>query len=136
LLGDFNGYPMWPWFSKFMGGIRFTKYIADFASAEVSVEDKDHPCMKNIPSKFLVAKDEWYTYDVSPRANVRVLASVNESTYVPPSDIKMGDHPVVWTNEHYGAKNIYIFMGHDPGLFGNVAYTTLLSNAIAWASRK
>jgi type 1 glutamine amidotransferase len=136
LLGDFNGYRMWPWFSGFMGGIRFTKYIADFASAEVLVEDKNHPCMKNVPAKFQVAKDEWYTYNVSPRANVHVLANVNESSYSPPSDIRMGDHPVVWTNEHYRSRNIYIFMGHDPGLFRNEAYATLLSNAIDWASGK
>ena len=34
---------------------------------------------------------EWYTYDKSPRPNVRVLASVDEATYTPASDIKMGD---------------------------------------------
>ena len=30
LLGEFDGYPMWPWFSQFMGGIRFTDYIPKF----------------------------------------------------------------------------------------------------------
>lgn len=136
LLGDFNGYTMWPWFSEFMGGIRFTNYIANFAAADVVSEDKRHPCMKNIPSKFLVERDEWYTYDVSPRANVHVLASVEESSYSPDSNIKMGDHPVVWTNEHYKARNIYIFMGHDPGLFKNASYTQLIRNAITWAGAK
>jgi len=29
---------MWPWFSQFMGGIRFTKYIPGFATATVNVE--------------------------------------------------------------------------------------------------
>jgi hypothetical protein len=28
LLGEFDGYPMWPWFSDFMGGIKFKNYIA------------------------------------------------------------------------------------------------------------
>src|SRR5277367_5234793 len=35
LLGEFDGYPMWPWFSNFMGGIRFTKYIPTFVSGKV-----------------------------------------------------------------------------------------------------
>ncbi|HSC37543.1 MAG TPA: ThuA domain-containing protein, partial [Chitinophagaceae bacterium] len=26
LLGEFDGYPMWKWFSGFMGGIRYTNY--------------------------------------------------------------------------------------------------------------
>ena len=38
-------------------------------------------------------------------------------TYSPDSKIKMGDHPVIWSNKKYKAKNIYIFMGHSPVLF-------------------
>src|SRR6266404_787332 len=123
LLGEFDGYPMWPWFSDFMGGIRFSNYIPTFAAAQVKVEDDKHPCMKNLPLQFTIQKEEWYTYDKSPRNNVHVLASVNESSYVPASTIKMGDHPVVWTNEHFRARNIYIFMGHGPDLLQNKFYT-------------
>ena len=92
--------------------------------------------MKNLPLQFTIEKEEWYTYDKSPRNNVHVLASVDESSYVPGSDIKMGDHPVVWTNENFPAHNIYIFMGHGPDLFQNKFYTTLLTNAIFWAAKK
>ena len=134
LLGEFDGYPMWPWFSNFMGGIRFDNYIAGLSTGKVIVEDRNHPSMKNIPASFLVEKEEWYTWDKNPRPNVHVLASVDESTYSPSSDIKMGDHPVVWTNEHCKARNIYIFMGHHPDLFRNEAYTTLVRNAIFWAA--
>jgi type 1 glutamine amidotransferase len=133
LLGEFDGYPIWPWFSAFMGGIRWKNYIAGLAAAKVSVEDAAHPCMKGVPGTFVIGKDEWYTWDKSPRENVRVLASVDEGSYKPSSDIKMGDHPVVWTNEHYAARNIYIFMGHSPDLFNNEVYTQLFRNAIFWA---
>ena len=136
LLGEFDGYPMWTWFSGFMGGIRFKNYISDFAAASVKVEDVEHPCMKNLPSQFTIDKEEWYTYDKSPRDQVHVLASVNESTYVPNSGIKMGDHPVVWTNDHIAARNVYIFMGHGPDLFDNPFYTTLLKKAIFWTAGK
>lgn len=136
LLGEFDGYPMWQWFSDFMGGIRFKNYIATFANAKVNIEDKSHPVTKGIPTDFLIQKEEWYTYDKSPRGNVHVLASVDESTYKPNSEIKMGDHPVVWTNDHFKSRNLYIFMGHSPELFENEAYTTLLKNAVLWASGK
>src|SRR5437879_7453098 len=33
LLGEFDGCPMWPWFSDFMGKIKFKNYLPDFASA-------------------------------------------------------------------------------------------------------
>jgi type 1 glutamine amidotransferase len=137
LLGEFDGYPIWPWFSQFMGGIRFTNYIPQFATATVVVEDRSHPAMKNIPSSFVVEREEWYTYDKSPRSNVHVLAHVDEATYSPDTPTKMGgDHPVIWTNEHLKARNVYIFMGHHPELFQNSAFTTIFHSSILWAAHQ
>lgn len=136
LLGEFDGYKMWNWFSQFMGGIQYKNYIATFVQGEVYVEDTDHPVMRGIPKSFMVKQEEFYTYDKSPRPNVRVLASVDEDSYLPNSDIKMGDHPVIWTNEHYKARNVYIFMGHSPILFDDPVYKRLFTNAIFWASGK
>jgi type 1 glutamine amidotransferase len=136
LLGEFDGYGMWPWFSEFMGGIRFTGYIPKFASATVVVEDQSHPVMKNVPPSFLVENEEWYTYNKSPRPNVHVLAHVDEATYSPKSSIKMGDHPVIWTNANVKARNVYIFMGHHPELFQNSAFTTIFHNSILWAAQQ
>ena len=137
LLGEFDGYPMWNWFHEFMGGIRFKNYISTFAKATVNVEDANNPVMKGVSPSFTVEKEEWYTYDKDPRPNVHVLATVDESTYSPTSTIKMrGDHPVVWSNLNYKARNIYIFMGHSPVLFDSKDYITLFSNAIFWAAQK
>jgi type 1 glutamine amidotransferase len=134
LLGEFDGYPMWNWFSTFMGGIVYKNYIPTFARAKVNVEDSSHPVMKGVPSSFIVEKEEWYTYNKSPRPNVHVLASVDESTYTPDSDIKMGDHPVIWSNPNVKARNVYIFMGHSPVLFESEVYKTIFRNAIFWAA--
>lgn len=136
LLGEFDGYQIWPWFQQFMGGVRFKNYIATFVSGSVTVEDKNHPAMRDVPSSFLIEKEEWYTYDTDPRPNVHVLASVDEKTYTPSTDIKMGDHPVIWTNDHYKARNIYIFMGHRPEHFDNPAFTKIFRNSIFWAAGK
>jgi len=133
LLGEFDGYPMWNWFSAFMGDIRFKDYIANFATGTVEVEDTQHPVMKGIPATFPVSNEEWYTYNKSPRPKVHVLATVNERTYAPASDKQMGDHPVVWTNRQMKARNVYIFMGHSPTHFDNPVYRKLLANAMEWA---
>ena len=136
LLGEFDGFQMWPWFHDFMGSIRFKTYIPTFVTGTVTVEDKNHPAMQGVKSPFVIENEEWYTYDKSPRPNVRVLASVDEKTYTPSTEVKMGDHPVIWTNEHYKARNIYIFMGHHPELFQNPAFTQIFKNAIFWAAGK
>jgi type 1 glutamine amidotransferase len=136
LLGEFDGFAMWPWFHDFMGGIRWKNYIATFAAATVNVEDKSHPIMSGVPGAFPIKLEEWYTWEQSPRANVRVIASVDESTYSPDSKIKMGDHPVIWSNEKVAARNVYIFMGHSPVLFESDEYTKIFRNAIFWAANK
>jgi uncharacterized protein len=134
LLGEFDGFPMWNWFSDFMGGIRFKDYISARASAIVNIEDKNHPVMKGVSASFVIPDDEWYTYNIDPRPNVHVLASVDESSYKPASDIKMGDHPVIWTNEKMKARNIYFLMGHSPSLLNSVEFKTMVGNAIMWAA--
>lgn len=136
LLGEFDGYPMWQWFSAFMGGIRWKNYIATFVQGKINVEDKLHPVMKGVPPLFWIKTEEFYTYDKSPRPNVHVIASVDENSYIPKSGVKMGDHPVIWSNEHVKARNIYIFMGHSADLFDNDAYKKLFANAIFWASAR
>lgn len=133
LLGEFDGYPMWQWFSDFMGGVRFKNYIAPLADGTLVVEDKQHPVMKGVPASFVVPDDEWYTYDKSPRPNVHVLANVDESSYTPASDIKMGDHPVVWVNESKKARNVYFQIGHSSKLYETEGFTTMFRNAIEWA---
>lgn len=132
LLGEFDGYPMWQWFSDFMGGVRFKNYIAPLANGTLIVEDKQHPVMKDVPASFVVPDDEWYTYDKSPRPNVHVLANVDESSYTPASDIKMGDHPVVWVNESKKPRNVYFQIGHSSKLYETEGFTTMFRNAINW----
>jgi YVTN family beta-propeller protein len=135
LLGEFDGYSMDPWFSEFLGGIRFVNYLPAFAKATVKIEDPSSPLAKGLPPSFVIDKEEWYTWSKSPRPNVHVLATVDESSYVPDTTIKMGgDHPVVWSNSHYKARNVYIFMGHHGGLFDNPYFVQLFRNAVFWGA--
>lgn len=134
LIGDFDGYHAWPWYQDFMGGITWKDYIPKFAAGKVVVEDRDHPIMKGIPATFVIKKEEWYTYDKSPRPGVHVIASVDESSYVPDGKVKMGDHPVIWSSDKVKARNVYIFMGHSPVLFDDENYKAILNNAILWAA--
>jgi uncharacterized protein len=92
--------------------------------------------MKGVPAIFTIQKEEWYTYDKSPRPNVHVIASVDESSYVPRDTVTMGDHPVIWTNDHFKARNVYIFMGHSPVLFEDEMYKRIFRNSIFWAAKK
>lgn len=136
LLGRFDGFAMSPFFHQFMGNIVFKRYIPDFATGTVRVEDSAHPVVKGLPAAFTIENDEWYTYDRSPRPDVHVLANVDEDSYEPARTVKMGDHPVIWTNPHYKGRNVYFQFGHKADLFQNSAFKTLFLNAIRWASER
>lgn len=133
LLGEFDGFPMWKWASRFLGDITYKNYIAPTCDGTVEVERKDHPVMKDVDPSFVLPKDEWYIYDRSPRKNVSVLAHVNEESYSISTDIRMGDHPVVWTNYKMKARNVYFQFGHDAALLKDKNFTQMFSNAIQWA---
>lgn len=136
LLGEFEGYKLWQWFSDFLGGIVYQNYIAPLADGQLNIEDANHPVMEGVPSSFIIEDDEWYIYDHSPREKVQVLASVDESTYSPDSNIKMGDHPVIWTNPQVKARNVYFQIGHSPKLYRNRYFTRMFHNAIHWCLMK
>lgn len=134
LLGDFDGYPMWRWFSDFMGGITYRNYIAPLADGDIHVEAPQHPVMEGVDSVFTVLDDEWYIYDRSPREAeyIQVLASVDENSYRPDSDIRMGDHPAVWTNTAVKSRNVYFIFGHSPKLLENPNFRKLFANSVDW----
>jgi uncharacterized protein len=136
------GQSLFTFFQPLLGGITYQNYMAGRATGTVRVEDSLHPCMKNIPKSFAVHDDEWYTWSPDPRnnSNIHVIANVDESSYIcnvkSDDNIKMGDHPVIWTNTSstYKGRNIYCFMGHSDSCYINTAYTTFMRNSIFWAA--
>lgn len=125
------GKTYWQWYEDFLGGINYIPHPA-FQKGVVVVEDHKHPVMKNLPDRFEVA-DEWYEFDKSPRPNVHVLATADESSYR--QNKPMGDHPIIWTNEKY-RRMVYIGIGHDATLCSDKNYETLVTNAILWAAER
>lgn len=138
LLGDFDGFPMSEWFSHFLGDIRFRNYIAGLCDGEIQVERPQHPVMEGIEGSFLLEDDEWYTFHGNPRhsSEIEVLAHVDEHSYRPASDIRMGDHPAVWTNTTKRARNVYFLMGHSPKLLDSQNFKRMFANAIQWAGKR
>ncbi len=134
LLGKFDGFEMSPFFHDFMGKIVFKSYIREFATGTVHVEDASHPVLKGLPRTFPIENDEWYTYDRSPRPDVHVIANVDENSYQPARDVKMGDHPVIWSNPRVKARNVYFQFGHKGELLQNRYFTEMFLNAIRWTS--
>lgn len=97
----------WPWYGETLCA-RFTNH-SSIVEATVKVEDSRNPSTAGLPQRW-VRKDEWYNFIESPRARVRVLASLDETTYK--GGTMGGDHPVAWCKKVGRGRMWYTALGH------------------------
>ena len=124
-----TGVPYWQWFEKLMCDIIYSPHPKK-QTGTILVEDRTHPVMKNLPQSFSFY-DEWYEFNKSPRPNVHVLATADETSYK--QEKPMGDHPMIWTNPSFD-RVIYIGIGHDSTACKDPDFTILMRDAILWAA--
>ena len=135
----------WPWYRENLVGADFTAHIMgpQFQTATVNLENTWHPVLRDVVEQF-AHEEEWYSWAQSPRTEgFTVLATIDESSYVPvqkllgaENDLRMGDHPVVWSNCVGDGRSIYLAMGHQGEAFEQPQVALLLDNAINWARNR
>jgi type 1 glutamine amidotransferase len=129
----------WDWYVDKLIGARFLSHPMgpQFQDARVVV-DRTHPLAGVLPAEW-VMNDEWYSFKTNPRAaGAKVLATLDESTYSPigmgKMDLRMGDHPIAWTNCVGKGRMFYSAIGHRPETYSEPHYVAMLEAAIGWAA--
>jgi type 1 glutamine amidotransferase len=102
----------WPWYGETLCA-QFTNHSA-IVEAAIEVEDARNPSTEPLPKRW-VRTDEWYNFIRSPRGKVRVLASLDESTYK--GGTMGGDHPVAWCKRVGLGRVWYTALGHTEASF-------------------
>lgn len=120
----------WPWYGELVGA-RFDGH-PEIQFGEVVVEDADHPATAHLGARW-ARTDEWYNFTANPRGRVRVLASVDESTYT--GGTMGGDHPLVWCHELAGGRSFYTALGHDSTAYTDPTFRAHLLGGLTWAAR-
>jgi cytochrome c len=124
----------WVWYGKLVGAF-FLSHPPGTPSAKVDVEDTDHRSTQGIPNPWQRV-DEWYNYrsplfadpnvpdgDFSPRPDVHVLATVDESTYdEQDGNTTDDDHPISWCHRYDGGRSWYTGMGHTTESFSETDF--------------
>ncbi|MBV1686710.1 ThuA domain-containing protein [Novosphingobium sp. G106] len=129
----------WDWYADKLLGARFLAHpmAPQFQNARVVV-DKTHPISQTLPAEWTM-NDEWYSFKTNPRAaGAKVIATLDESTYKPVGmmniDLRMGDHPIAWTNCIGKGRMFYSAIGHRPETYSEPHYVAMLETAIDWAA--
>jgi type 1 glutamine amidotransferase len=118
----------WPWYGGLVGAY-FSNHPA-IQKATVLTENSVHPSTRFLPEGW-VRTDEWYNFQSNPRANVHVLARLDESTY---SGGTMGDHPIAWFHEYDGGRAWYTAGGHTAESFAEPLFRSHLLGGIQYAA--
>lgn len=118
----------WPWYAALLGA-RFTGH-PEPQRARVVVEDAAHPATRHLPASWW-RSDEWYEFDHNPRTHVRVLLTVDESTYQ--GGQMGGDHPLAWCQERNGARSFYTALGHAASDYEDPVFLEHLGGGILWS---
>jgi type 1 glutamine amidotransferase len=117
----------WAWYGGLVGAY-FHSHPRN-QTARVLVEDRANASTSHLPQVW-TRFDEWYNYRANPRAKVKVLASLDESSY---SGGTMGDHPITWCHDYRGGRAWYTGLGHTAESYADPDFTRMLLGGIRTA---
>ncbi len=127
----------WTWYVDVVLGAQFIGHTSSpkqFQQAVVRVEDRGHPAMRALPEEWR-REDEWYAFDRVPSGyGTRILARLDEDSYEPPPEQRMGDHPIIWTRCVGRGGVFYSALGHKAEYFSEPLHVRMIDGALAWAA--
>lgn len=119
----------WPWYGRLVGA--YFDGHPPVQEATVHVERGSHPSTRMLPAEW-TRRDEWYNFDRNPRDSVRVLLTLDESSY---SGGTMGsDHPIARSHAFDGGRAWYTAGGHTKASFQDALFRQHLLGGLRWAA--
>lgn len=119
----------WPWYAALVGA-HFRSHPA-IQPAEIDVIDREHPSTRHLPARW-ARTDEWYDFRSQPAASVRVLMTLDETTYT--GGRMDNNHPIAWCHQYDGGRALYTAGGHTDESFAEPDFRQHLAAAIRWAA--
>jgi cytochrome c len=121
----------WPWYGRLVGA--YFKSHPAIQPATLVVADPRHVSTAALPRRW-ARTDEWYNFATNPRPAVRVLATLDETTYSPGDGAMGGDHPIAWAHELDGGRAWYTGGGHTGESYSEPLFRAHLLGGIRYAA--
>jgi type 1 glutamine amidotransferase len=119
----------WPGYQELVGAL-FKGHPA-IQQATVVNEDRTNPATSHFGPTW-THTDELYNYRTDPRPNVRVLQTLDESSY---TGGEMGaDHPITWCHPQGTGRSFYTGLGHTVESYADPDFQKLLLGGIEYAA--
>lgn len=121
----------WPWYGRLVGA--YFRNHPDIQSGAVRVASGRDPSTASLPRRW-TRTDEWYNFARNPRGSVRVLATLDESTYAPGPGAMGDDHPIAWSHKFQGGRAWYTAGGHTDESYSEPLFRKHLLGGIRYAA--
>jgi len=121
----------WPWYGELVGAY-FAGHPAQ-QDATVKVAGRGNPSTAELPHRW-ERFDEWYNFGENPRGDVRVLATLDETTYDAGGGAMGEDHPIAWCQRYDGGRSWYTGMGHTEASYTEDLFLSHLLGGIEQAA--
>ena len=128
----------WPWYERLAG--RSFRIHPQVQTAVLRVTDRNFPATMPVPEAW-VWTDEWYEFDEALVPDLRVVLTVDETTYDPtriwPGQVAKGMgacHPIAWYHAFEGGRSFVTALGHMPELYRDPIFLAHLYGGIYWAA--
>lgn len=120
----------WPFYGMLMGA--YFKNHPAVQGAIIDVEDTSHPSVSHLGPQW-IRTDEWYNFQLNPRPDVNVVASLIETSY---SGGTMGDHPIAWYHNVGSGRAFYTGCGHTVSSYTSEPdFRRHIEGAIMWTGK-
>lgn len=117
----------WPWFGQLLGA-RFDSHPEN-QKGLIQVNDTSNIITKGLPRSWEMI-EEWHNFNFLSDS-IRVLASVNESSY---KGGKHGEnHPIAWYQNFEGGRSFFTALGHLSEAYTDSEFQLLILNGLKYS---
>jgi cytochrome c len=119
----------WEWYGRLVGA--YFRSHPRTQPATIVRSDSAHLSMRCVPDRW-TRVDEWYDYRAAPAEGVRILATLDETSY---TGGRMGAfHPIAWYHPFQGGRAWYTGLGHTTESYSEPEFLYHLAGGILWAT--
>ena len=121
----------WAWYGRLVGA--YFRAHPEIQPAAVLVSDPRDASTRGLPRRWQ-RTDEWYGFATSPRGSVRILATLDETSYAPGDSAMGSDHPIAWSHVFEGGHAWYTAGGHTRESYAEPLFRAHALGGILWAA--
>ena len=126
-----------------LGGERLVVAVGEHERSvllQLRVVDSAHVASAGVPTEFEWTDEFYFTDHLNPGIHPVLVADRTKLQFLdqmkPPASSFPNPTPLAWWQTFDGGREFYIAIGHDKESYTNPILTTLITNAIVWATTK